>query len=268
MTEHALKVIDAERGIIAGMGIPFGGPIEGKDLEGEFFAADTDLALDWFPDEGRPVLYEHGVTGSLKASVLGRQIKSTVDPEVGVWVEAQLNMAHRYAGAVMKIAGEGALGFSSGAMKHLVVKDDASGKIVRWPWVEMSLTPMPANPYSLIGPDAVKHLDALALDVPEALRKAIEGDGGGGDKGMKYVDHAEHVLADVQAFLTRTESLADLRSQEDRGFSEASYKRLCGLRDELEALLLKTEPQVKGLQRELLRYQVTLARMQGVPLPA
>ena len=48
----AVKFVADSEDRIEGLAIPFGGPAGGKDLQGETFTKDTDLALDWFP-EGR-----------------------------------------------------------------------------------------------------------------------------------------------------------------------------------------------------------------------
>lgn len=50
---------------------------------------------------------------------------------------------------------------------------------------------------------------------------------------MTYVDNAEHVLTDVQAFLERTGDLASLRAKNGRKLSDAHLVRLTSLRDGL-----------------------------------
>jgi len=333
MKRLPLKVINADKGLVAGYGLPFGGPLNGRDLEGEFFDKDTDFALDWFPNEGRPSLYDHGTDAAIKTSVVGRQVSKRIDPDVGIWVETQLNMAHRYADAIMQLAQEEALGFSSGSIKHLIVVDDKTGRIERWPWVEQSLTPVPANPYGLISSEAVKHLQAVGIELPakalelpegtsvddlqERLRAAakeefpglfsddycwiaatydakfvVSGESGYYEidfavdtdgsvilsgpptevqrktlwepAGKTYGDHAEHLLAEVQAFLTRTRSLADLRTEDGRGLSDGHMKRLASLQGDLDELVATASGHAKALEREALRFQALLASRHGV----
>lgn len=165
----AIKVLDADRGILGGWAIPFGGPVHGgKDLEGEYFAPDTNFAFDWFPDEGRPVLYEHGTDPAIKLTVIGRQTSKRVDPDKGVWAQTQLNMAHRYAEVILQLAKKGVLGYSSGSvLAH--IRRSGAGKIAQWPWIELTLTPRPANPYGLIAPEAVKHIEVIGNEVPGQL---------------------------------------------------------------------------------------------------
>lgn len=164
----SVKVLDEAQGLIGGWGIPFGGPMEGKDLEGEAFTPDTNFCFDWFPNEGRPLLYEHGMDSKLGLDVIGQQTAKFVDPEQGVWVEAQLNMAHRYASVILDLAKKGILGFSSGALGGYVRRQGT--KITQWPWIEQTLTPRPANPYALVPPDAVKHLELAGADIPDAVK--------------------------------------------------------------------------------------------------
>ena len=168
----AVKVTDAASGRIEGLAIPYGGPIEGRDLDGETFTKDTDFLLNWFP-EGRPLLYNHGTDKTLDLALIGRQTKSTETDE-GIWVEAQINMAHRYAQHVLNLIDKGNLGFSSGAHGQHVTKS-ADGKITRWPWIELSLTPTPANPYARVDvKSTVTFLKDLGVTVPTELDDKVD----------------------------------------------------------------------------------------------
>lgn len=165
-----VKVTDRALGIIEGWGIPFGGPINGGDLDGEFFDAKTDFRFDLFPD-GRPILYDHGTDRKLGSEVLGRQTEHRVVDDIGVWVKGQLNMAHRYAEAVMELIDAKALGFSSLAMRHLISKE-SNGHIAVWPWIEQTLTVHPANPSATIeSAKAFAHMKTLGLAVPTSMRQ-------------------------------------------------------------------------------------------------
>jgi hypothetical protein len=86
---------------------------------------------------------------------------------------------------------------------------------------------------------------------------------------ITFADHAEHVLADVQAFIERSGSLADLRSKEGRVLSAANRERLSSLHDllaecakDIKELLDSTEPE-KGLGL-LLQFERERARRLGV----
>ena len=113
-----------------------------RDLQGEYFTPETDVGLDWY--ERRPVLYHHGLDGALKAAVIG-VIDTLAPDEIGLWAEAQLDMHKRYVRAVQRLVDQGVLSWSSGSLPHLVEVSEA-GRIKRWPIVEGSLTPTPAEP--------------------------------------------------------------------------------------------------------------------------
>jgi len=163
----ALKFVGPDT--VEGLAIPWGSP-DDRDLDGEFFTKATDLCLDWFGKAGRPVLYDHGLDDDLKSETIGRQVDYEVRDE-GVWAQAQLSRNARYRKAVDQLIAEGALGYSSGAMGHLATKS-AGGEITRWPWVELSMTPIPANPVTIVhfvkSAALMAHLDAAGDAFGEA----------------------------------------------------------------------------------------------------
>ncbi|MEO7295150.1 MAG: hypothetical protein ABIZ57_03320, partial [Candidatus Limnocylindria bacterium] len=156
---------------VTGIAIPFGG----RDLDGERFTAATDLALSWFPSEGRPMLFDHAKDALIGTEVVGRQIERRVT-EAGIWIKAQLDRRARWFALVQELLARGALGFSSGAMGHLVQKSKG-GDILRWPWVEVSLTATPASTqtpviYAVKSATAIEHLTAVEAMVAVAHVKA------------------------------------------------------------------------------------------------
>lgn len=171
----AVRFIESgEDWFIEGLALPFGGPVSGNDLTGTRFVKDTDLCLEWFPDGGRPLLYAHGFDQALGTSVVGREVKSWEDDK-GRWMRAQIDRRHEYAAEIRQLVEDGHLSLSSGAVDHLVriAKD---GTIKRWPWVEESLVPNPANPeavaYSVRSADVLAH---LAVTAPRSPAVAIVG---------------------------------------------------------------------------------------------
>lgn len=158
----------ASEDTIVGLGIPFGGP-GSKDLQGEWFDRQTDLVLSLVQGD-RPLLYHHGLDPEVKSSVIGRITGYTIH-ETGVWWQAQLDLAGKYAATIKDLVRRGVLGFSSGALSHLV-KREPDGRISVWPWIEGSLTATPANPlaraYSVKAADAAEHFAALNPYTAEA----------------------------------------------------------------------------------------------------
>lgn len=115
------------------------------DLEGDYFSKDTDLGIE--TGSRLPVYYQHGYDPVFKTKRIGRA--SVEFQDVGVWLEAQLEMRDEYERSLMELAEAGKLGWSSGAAGHLVERELVEGKsyfIKSWPIAEASLTPTPAEP--------------------------------------------------------------------------------------------------------------------------
>ena len=110
------------------------------DLTGDHFTSETD-----FGDATKSaVLYQHGMDETLKRRKIGDGELRKDD--VGVWIEAQLNLRDEYEKAIYELAKKGKLGWSSGTAGHLVERNK-SGKILSWHLgLDASLTPTPAEP--------------------------------------------------------------------------------------------------------------------------
>lgn len=169
---------------IGGYLVAWGKPGD-TDLTNEYFTADTDFMLDRFPIAGQAlVLYHHAMDDAAKGYELGTFDTATVD-DYGLWAEAQLEVAEKYKrdprvrakleNLILKIKAlveRQALGWSSGTAPQLVERD--GGHIRRWPIVEGSLTPSPAQP----GKTRIQAIKALtAADTLESLL-VIEGEDG------------------------------------------------------------------------------------------
>ena len=142
-------------GKIGGYLVRFSDPAN-PDLTGDYFDAKTVFNT---PDS-LPLLYNHGMDGTLKKRVIGKT-RTRIDT-VGVWAESQMELRDEYEKAIYAMAEAGKLGYSSGALSHLVEREPAgkSAYIKTWFIGEASLTPTPAEPRntvvtlkSLISPD-------------------------------------------------------------------------------------------------------------------
>src|SRR6266516_1703866 len=175
----AVKFADESQDRLLILAVPFGGPFDGKDTDGEFFTAKTDLCLDWFPRE-RPLLYEHGLIPETGVEVIGRVDCSTLKlDDDGWWVEAELARHAKYRDQIKKLIERKALFASSGALPHLFQKNSKTGEILRWPWIELSLTPIPANLLASVEPvEAVKHFKAAGLAEPHVDMPGVKAGGG------------------------------------------------------------------------------------------
>ena len=161
---RAVKIAETPDGVLAvGYAVVWGG----KDVYGEQFTPKTDLG-EQLIGTTPPVLYEHAMHPQIGYAVLGR-VRSMTRDEIGLLVEAELDRHSKYIALVKQLAERGALGMSTGAPAHLVERD--GNTIKRWPIVEVSLTPTPAEPRTL-GVEVYEAIRTLAgretgLDAPE-----------------------------------------------------------------------------------------------------
>jgi len=129
-------------GLVEGYLIAWGKSTD-ADLEGQFFTPRTELRLDYFPDY--PLLFHHGFDGKLGLDPIGR-VKTLKRDDVGLWVQAQIDLANKYAREVYGTIKQHQFGWSSGSIDHLV-KIAPDGEILVWPLFEGSITPTPAQPH-------------------------------------------------------------------------------------------------------------------------
>jgi hypothetical protein len=170
----AVKFAAGADDVLEILAVPFSGPIDGKDTDGEFFSERTDLCLDWFPTD-RPLLYHHGLDDGPGVSAVGRVDSTTASKAAdGWWVQAQLDKSNEYFAVIKTLVEKGVLYASSGAMPHLTQRHGKTGEITRWPWVELSLTPTPANVFATVSQaDAAKHYKAAGLKLRLARKAGL-----------------------------------------------------------------------------------------------
>jgi HK97 family phage prohead protease len=186
-TTVQIKSVAGDTAIIEGWLVVHGG----VDLEGETFTKDTDYWLEHLGDR-LPVLYEHGLTSTIGKQVIGRVVSKRLS-DAGLWIEAEINRSRQYAEQILELVKAGRLGWSSGAIAHLVEK--AAGVVKIWPLGEASLTPVPCEPRTLgvqlaaksisaslptdlIAPDRAAFLDEMAgvvtqIEAKDRRAKAI-----------------------------------------------------------------------------------------------
>ena len=275
---------------IEGPAFLFGSPLkDGRDVHGERFAPETDLCIEWFGKSGRPVLYEHGLDRTIKTAVVGRQVEFETRDE-GIWAQSQLDLNAKYRKAIDRLIEQEALGYSGGAMAHLATKNARTGFLTRFPWVELSLTPIPANPGNLgvhyvKSATVIEHLEAVDLPLPEPLKAALAALDEWAETrdddplaGLKFADHADRLLDGVREFHDRASEVAAMRAKSGRVLSAATRERLANhpgslrqLADDLDALLAdadseKSDPGKSALHAAIFEALAAESRALGVPL--
>ena len=173
-------------GKIGGYLVRFSTPKD-PDMVGEFFTKETRFGTNMTP----PLFYHHGYDGVLRTKQIGEGRWKFDD--VGLWYEAQLEMADEYQKKIMEMVEQGKLGYSSGAMSHLVEYEQIGSKstwIKTWIIGEASLTPTPAEPRNMVRKlksildDAGNNL----LDIPDGSELEAEGKGEKRRPGAKQAD--------------------------------------------------------------------------------
>ena len=158
------------------LGAPYGGPVGGKDYQGDSFSDRTDFMLD-IGDE-RPVLYYHGDNPDgrpeMKPDVIGKARAIRRDDK-GLWFEVALDKTKRFASRVMDAARDNVARASTGTVNYLV-RRSADGELLQWPIAELSLLDavggrMPANPYATVSVKAM--FTEAGLAVPEAFMQGV-----------------------------------------------------------------------------------------------
>jgi HK97 family phage major capsid protein len=158
------------------LGVPYGGPVQGRDLDGETFTSDTDIWLK--TGDQVNITYYHGFDPDemgKKQSVpalIGKATYVGAD-ERGHWFEPVLDADEPLAQRLMK-ASLDSLRASSGAVSHLVRKA-AGGLISVWPVGELALFDTnewrkPANDFAVIEAKA----EVIAEAIPEAEESAVD----------------------------------------------------------------------------------------------
>jgi HK97 family phage major capsid protein len=163
-------------GKVGGYLVRFSTPSD-PDLERDFFLKNTYFG----EHDTTPVFYHHGMDGAIGKRVIGSGKLSKDD--IGVWVEAQLEMRDDYEKMIYELAQSGKLGWSSGVPGHLVEREQV-GKAY---WIKMwllgndaSLTPTPAEPRnsaiplkSLYEPEAAANESPVKADGDASVTEPI-----------------------------------------------------------------------------------------------
>lgn len=146
-TGGAVKALGDGR--VGGYLVRFSGPKD-PDLYGDFFTGESDLDIE--DGDVRSVYYQHGYDSALKKRKIGKA--SLKFDDFGLWAEAQLEMRDDYERFLYDMAEQGKMGWSSGAVAHLVEFEQVgkSQWIKTWPVGEASLTPNPAEPRNTAEP--------------------------------------------------------------------------------------------------------------------
>lgn len=152
-TTKSYDNLDSE--VYSVLGMPFGGPYDGFDSDGQTFTANTDAWLS--ADKEIPVTYYHGFgpdspsTWQETPAVIGVAKWSRTD-ERGFWFDVKLDSTETLTSRIIGVKSD-KVRASSGAIGHLVRVSD-KGEILVWPLGELALFDVnkwrkPANDFAV-----------------------------------------------------------------------------------------------------------------------
>jgi hypothetical protein len=157
------------------LAIPYGGPFKGKDLDGEYFSKNTDIKPDWF--DRRPLVWHHNLDANLKADPVIGTADDLEQGDDGWWATVWLDRSHRYWEQVNGLLSRGQDLRLVGLAAELRADRPKTGEILVWPYIEQTLTPTPANPYSrVVAAKAVDHFDEARIGLTPAVRGLLTSD--------------------------------------------------------------------------------------------
>jgi len=213
---------------------------DSPDLTGDYFDAMTDFDAE---DGDRvTVYYGHGFDPVLKHRKLGKGTLRFDD--VGVWVEAQLQMRDEYEQAIYAMAEAGKLGWSSGTLPNLVEREDegTAKRITHWPLgKDASLTPTPAAglvatqvlPLKAWLAQAVEQVDETEVSTETA---DADQEPEAGEQPAVPVEAEAKTVDDIQA-ITDTDDAGDVPAVETETMSEQNFEALAAQLAEIKAAL-------------------------------
>lgn len=251
-----LKALD-DKGRVGGYAVRFTDSTH-RDSYGEYFTKDTYLGAH--QGDGVDVLFHHGLPlqttrrmteeeekslESFRNHIFSSPTKAKKD-DVGLFVEVVLDMSDAYEKAVFGLVKADKLGWSSASAGH-TVRTTSDGQITRWPIIEISLTPTPAEKMnravSLKAIESLKFVpldDAIATDDADddfdehpmsEAEKLVSG-----FKSLDVKTHSQLVVSACRDFGARFRSRCEVRLKVGRVLSEANRQWMTSALEQWKAV--------------------------------
>lgn len=153
---------------------PYYGPLNGKDLHGQYFSPNTDFMSDIIPYPG--VFYYHGSETGSNAYTIGTSGERWED-DLGLWQTVTLDLTKPEGRDMWNASLNDNAFASTGAVPASIKFNMDTGEIKQWLIGDISLMPLdpqngiePANIYAI----ALPRMKALLDEMPEASRKLFD----------------------------------------------------------------------------------------------
>lgn len=133
------------------LGLPYGGPENGKDASGQWFSPMTEFYDGVIPTPA--VYYTHGAENGFEPELVGAVTGSWYDKS-GKWFKVKLDPSSSRYGQLVQSHMSGSLRASSGAVPASVTVDPITGHIDSWLVGELSMVDLndgykPVNAYAI-----------------------------------------------------------------------------------------------------------------------
>ena len=234
------------------LGVPFGGPDGGKDSDGQWFTARTNIHRESYP--AIPVVYYHGLSPDRRPmgepEIIGKAQYLRVGPE-GHWWHVVLDKGSALAKRIWEAAKAGKARASSGTIDYLarmlvrgvkrMYDKLVPGEITNWPVAELTLIDaegnrQPANNYAVALPSAKTVFDRAGLNLPdiqpepEPKGQGEESRSEGKDKGNNFqgANKMGALDAETQAMIAKIVSdtlAADRTAQAAKAKADADLQK-------------------------------------------
>jgi hypothetical protein len=165
------------------LGVPFGGPLGGRDRQGERFTAETNLHLDKF--KTIPLVYAHGrdpkTAKPIDIPIYVGTAEYLRTDERGHWFKGMLDKTKDIVHELWKSAKKSMLGASSGSINYLT-RVSRDGTILEWPVAELTLVETdqnlrPVNSYAVALPMMKAIYEQAGLILPDISENDEQGAG-------------------------------------------------------------------------------------------
>jgi len=195
---YAVKAIREENGgVVVGGYLCLWGDPDNRDLQDEYFTPETELWLEAY--KAAPALFHHGLDTTVGLEVMGHRVDAKTD-DTGAWVEDWLNKSSRFWQLVEPLLKAQALFYSPGSAPHLVKRAD-DGRLLSFPVVEDTLTPVPAQYRLHSRPvEQIKAAyKAAGIELPEGLSAGASEAGPGPGAGAPSQEATETQIEAAKA---------------------------------------------------------------------
>lgn len=153
-----------------------------KDLTNEYFTVETSELTSIFDGVHRlPALYNHSLDSTMKSRVVG-VVDTLKKDDVGLWYESQMKMSDEYDRMIMDMIQKGRLKTSTQTFP-VARRVESDGRISRWPIVEITFTPTPAEPRMI----PIQQLKSAYLEIGENFESAAKA------LGITYEDDESNI---------------------------------------------------------------------------